>query len=110
MKAAPVCAGGLNRVAARFGAPPSLRILPQRPALHRPLHAPASAPRLRPAARALSTMAARQSGADHGAAPAAKEAYDPEILDIASYVHNYRIDSELAVRNTPVRPTRPSMY
>jgi 2-methylcitrate dehydratase len=28
---------------------------------------------------------------------APKQAYDPEILDIASYVHNYKIDSDLAL-------------
>ena len=26
-------------------------------------------------------------------------AYDPEITDIASYVHNYKIDSDLAVNS-----------
>ena len=31
------------------------------------------------------------------AAPAGKREYDPEIKDIASYVHSHKIDSELAV-------------
>ena len=39
-------------------------------------------------------MTARQSSAP---AAASTSDYDPEIKDIASYVHNYRIDSDLAV-------------
>jgi 2-methylcitrate dehydratase len=39
-------------------------------------------------------MTARQSPAPAAATP---RDYDPEIKDIASYVHNYRIDSNLAV-------------
>lgn len=27
--------------------------------------------------------------------------YDPEIKDMASYVHNYKIDSDLAVSSIP---------
>lgn len=42
-------------------------------------------------------MAARQSAAP--AAPAADKAYDPEIQDMASYIHQYKIDSDLAVSN-----------
>jgi 2-methylcitrate dehydratase len=42
----------------------------------------------------FSTMAALQSGAP---APAVAQSYDPEIVDIANYVHNKPIDSELAV-------------
>lgn len=43
---------------------------------------------------AFSTMSALKS-----AAPpvAGKREYDPEIKDIASYIHNTKIDSELAV-------------
>jgi 2-methylcitrate dehydratase len=39
-------------------------------------------------------MAARQS-----AAPAATtdKSYDPEIQDMASYIHDYKVDSDLAV-------------
>lgn len=44
----------------------------------------------------FSTMSKLQSGAPP--APVARE-YDPEIKDIASYVHNTPIDSDLAVRN-----------
>jgi 2-methylcitrate dehydratase len=42
----------------------------------------------------FSTMAARQS-----AAPAATtdKSYDPEIQDMASYIHDYKVDSDLAV-------------
>lgn len=42
----------------------------------------------------FSTMAARQS-----AAPPAQgdRAYDPEIQDMASYIHQYKVDSDLAV-------------
>lgn len=44
----------------------------------------------------FSTMSKLQSGAPP--APVARE-YDPEIKDIASYVHNTPIDSDLAVCN-----------
>ena len=27
--------------------------------------------------------------------------FDPEIKDMASYIHNYKIDSDLAVRQDP---------
>lgn len=50
----------------------------------------------RPSAIArFSTMAALRSSAP--AAAAAPREYDPEIKDIASYVHSYKIDSDLAV-------------
>jgi 2-methylcitrate dehydratase len=42
----------------------------------------------------FSTMSPLQSGAP---APAGKREYDPEIKDIASFVHNTPIDSPLAV-------------
>ncbi|RVX69089.1 hypothetical protein B0A52_06802 [Exophiala mesophila] len=42
----------------------------------------------------FSTSATKKSGAPTGAPSVA---YDPEITDIASYVHNYKIDSELAL-------------
>ena len=42
----------------------------------------------------FSTMAALQSA--HTPAPS-NQAYDPEILDIAGYVHNKPINSDLAV-------------
>lgn len=32
-----------------------------------------------------------------GPPPAKAPEYDPEIKDMASYIHNYKIDSELAV-------------
>jgi 2-methylcitrate dehydratase len=40
-------------------------------------------------------MPALQSGAPP---PKSPQKYDPEITDMASYIHNYKIDSELAVR------------
>lgn len=51
-----------------------------------------------PSTRQFSVMAARQSGAPPP--PQARE-YDPEIKDIASYVHNTPIDSDLAVSHFP---------
>jgi 2-methylcitrate dehydratase len=42
----------------------------------------------------FSTMAARQSAAP--AVPSDK-AYDTEIQDMASYIHDYKVDSDLAV-------------
>lgn len=41
-------------------------------------------------------MASLKSGAEVAAAP--KE-YDPEIVDMAKYIHNYNIDSDVAVRS-----------
>lgn len=46
----------------------------------------------------FSTMSPLQSGAPPP--PQARD-YDPEIKDIASYVHNTPIDSALAVSNAP---------
>lgn len=40
-------------------------------------------------------MAARQSAAPP--APSGDKAYDPEIQDMASYIHQYNVDSDLAV-------------
>lgn len=57
-----------------------------------------SIPRISSAAPKFSTMAARQSAAP--AAPADK-AYDPEIQDMAKYIHEYNVDSDLAVSGTP---------
>lgn len=54
------------------------------------------------------TMASLQSGAP--AKPSEGVGYDPEIKDIANYIHNYKIDSELAVsfpqrlHSYPARP------
>ncbi|KAL2161318.1 hypothetical protein VTH06DRAFT_8539 [Thermothelomyces fergusii] len=44
----------------------------------------------------FSTMASLQSASVSTPSPSAGKGYDPEILDIASYVHNQKIDSELA--------------
>lgn len=49
---------------------------------------------VRTTAPKFSTMAARQSAAP--AAPADKS-YDPEIQDMAKYIHQYNVDSDLAV-------------
>lgn len=38
---------------------------------------------------------------------AAVREYDPEIKDMASYVHNYKIDSDLAVSSTRLVYTGP---
>ncbi|KAJ5611924.1 2-methylcitrate dehydratase [Penicillium herquei] len=53
----------------------------------------ASIPRVNKTAPRFSTMAARQSAAP--AAPADKS-YDPEIQDMAKYIHEYNVDSDLA--------------
>lgn len=45
-------------------------------------------------------MSPLQSTAPVTPAPGAKE-YDPEIRDMADYIHNYKIDSDLAVRTFP---------
>ena len=42
----------------------------------------------------FSTMAARQSTAP---AVHTDKSYDPEIQDMASYIHDYKVDSDLAV-------------
>jgi 2-methylcitrate dehydratase len=39
-------------------------------------------------------MSPLQSGAPP---PSKPQEYDPEIKDMASYIHNYKVDSELAV-------------
>ncbi|KAK4239338.1 MmgE/PrpD family-domain-containing protein [Achaetomium macrosporum] len=49
-----------------------------------------------PARCSFSTMASLQSASTASPSPASGKGYDPEILDIASYVHNKTIDSELA--------------
>lgn len=55
-----------------------------------------AAPRVARASR-FSTMAARQS-----AAPSVQgdKSYDPEIKDMATYIHEYNVDSDLAVSGT----------
>ena len=51
----------------------------------------------------FSTMSALRGAA---AAPAGKREYDSEIKDIASYVHNRKMDSELAVSDLPMTVTK----
>lgn len=43
----------------------------------------------------FSTMAPLQSGSQDGAL---QKPYDPEIQDMANYIHNYEVNSDLAVR------------
>lgn len=51
----------------------------------------------------FSTMAARQS-----AAPPlqADKSYDPEIKDMADYIHQYKVDSDLAVSGPEITSTK----
>lgn len=49
------------------------------------------------ARNSFSTMASLQSASAAAPSPSAGKGYDPEITDIANYVHNQKIDSELAV-------------
>lgn len=44
-------------------------------------------------------MAARQSAAPPASAD---KSYDPEIQDMANYIHDYKVDSDLAVSNGSV--------
>jgi hypothetical protein len=48
-------------------------------------------------ARTFSTTMVQASAGDAFASPAPAAQYDQEIVDMASYIHNYKIDSELAV-------------
>lgn len=51
-------------------------------------------------ARAFSTTMVQASAGDAFASPAPAAQYDQEIVDMASYIHNYKIDSELAVSSS----------
>lgn len=42
--------------------------------------------------------------ANAAAVPAGKNEFDPEVVDIASYVHNVKIDSDLAVSTSWLKP------
>ena len=59
--------------------------------------APLSAIALTHSRSSFSTMASLQSAAAATPSPSEGKGYDPEIKDIADYVHNKKIDSELAV-------------
>ncbi len=48
-------------------------------------------------------MASLQSAAAANPSPSEGKGYDPEIKDIADYVHNKTIDSELAVSAAAVQ-------
>jgi len=48
-------------------------------------------------ARTFSTTMVQASAGDAFASPAPAAQYDQEIVDMASYIHNYKIDSDLAV-------------
>lgn len=52
------------------------------------------------------TMASLQSAAAAPAKPAEGVGYDPEIKDIANYIHNYSIDSDLAVSSAAAAVAR----
>jgi hypothetical protein len=54
-------------------------------------------------------MASLQSAAAASPSPASHKGYDPEIKDIADYVHNKPIDSELAVSSWLRGPGQPRM-
>ena len=43
----------------------------------------------------FSTMSSLQQASP---APSTDKSYDPEIKDMADYIHNYKVDSDLAVR------------
>lgn len=47
------------------------------------------------------TMASLQSASATTPKPSQGVGYDPEIKDIANYIHNYKIDSDLAVSPPP---------
>lgn len=76
----------------------SPRTLARIPVSRLPTFASSSSSRLSsiapPRASRFSTMAARQS-----AAPSVQgdKSYDPEIKDMATYIHQYNVDSDLAV-------------
>lgn len=59
--------------------------------------APRSAPLFCHTRNTFSTMASLQSAAAATPSSSESKGYDPEIKDIADYVHNKAIDSELAV-------------
>lgn len=66
-----------------------------------------SAPRtaaLRQTRNNFSTMASLQSAAAATPSPSESKGYDPEITDIANYVHNKPIDSDLAVSRRALCP------
>jgi 2-methylcitrate dehydratase len=48
-------------------------------------------------ASSFHTMASLQSAAAAPPKPSEGVGYDPEIKDIANYIHSYQVDSELAV-------------
>lgn len=55
----------------------------------------------RPSTSQFHTMASLQSASAAPVKPAEGTGYDPEIKDIANYIHNYPIDSDLAVSLRP---------
>ena len=97
----------VNRAAIRkLSQEPALRCSPRRN-LQTPLltSLPTSSGRMLPAV-AFSTMPALNASAGlASAAIGGGREYDPEIKDMASYVHNYKIDSDLAVSYPEVYET-----
>ncbi len=91
----------VNRVATKSLLQTSaVRCSPRRHPLQAPLLASfrSSSWRQFPAAVLFSTMLTLNAATGvAGAAVGGGREYDPEIKDMASYVHNYKIDSDLAV-------------
>lgn len=52
-------------------------------------------------ASSFHTMASLKSAAAAPPKPSEGVGYDPEIKDIANYIHSYKVDSELAVNFSP---------
>jgi hypothetical protein len=74
-------------------APRTLARISRLPTLASRISVPTLTPRT-PRTPRFSTMAARQSAAP--TVPTDRP-YDPEIQDMASYIHDYKVDSDLAV-------------
>lgn len=55
------------------------------------------------------TMASLKSAAAAPPRPADHTGYDPEIKDIANYIHNYSVDSDLAVGHFLLRSWEPAL-
>jgi len=51
-----------------------------------------------PSLSSFTTIAALKSNAP--AMTGGSRQFDPEIKDMANYIHNYKVDSDLAVRQT----------
>lgn len=54
-------------------------------------------------------MASLQSASATTPKPSEGVGYDPEIKDIANYIHNYKVDSDLAVSSAPFHTVHSSL-